>query len=972
MLKTTSKISYISLYYTSILLVVIVFVTLALLMQNHFREFNDRQKVLNYAYNQAQLNAANFRVNLQQVRYLFERNINQPRNSLETVNTAFREVRKLAKSLDKQGVDGVYQSVTMAFTAFYNASHQQHSEESASDSVRIMYDSSAQLLDEVLNDTYRLPGDSRLADRFLMLIERLVENLTLYSQQDVAHNQEIQILLQKNQDYLAINAEFLNSLKLPNAGPQVLNNVKKLRSTHTQLMDNVKKLRSGLDATYSNFDNEDDFQEDALLGGVYRAFSATNALLSIYVTELPKARAVFQLEQERLVDSKMAVLGVIMLLVAVIGILTIYWIQRIVQQRVESISSHVTAIEGGDYTQRRSVASSDDLGRLSTTINEVALSLEEKDVLIQNQLKLLANSELELQQANKLLEFKVTERTRELKLASRVIDSIDEAVMIIDRQNLVLSINPAYTRITGYEIGDVIHSMPAFMTQAGMEDAVNVQLQQTGKWVGEYKNPCKNGQYCLVRISLILLFDEQNIPSHSVAIITDITEQKRYEGQLEKFAYYDPLTQLPNRRLYRERLDHICGSGQRDGLKRALLFIDLDDFKKVNDSLGHEAGDIVLLTVSKRLSHAVKRQSDYICRLGGDEFTALLDPIQSSSDIAKIAADIIRDIQIPISIFGENITVGCSIGIAEYPKDGQDYTTLNRCADLAMYKAKANGKNTYVFYVQDLDNTRPEQLNMDIELYRALENKEFVLHYQPQWSLDGAKLVGFEALLRWQHNGTLIAPDKFIPLLESNRRIIEVGLWVIKQSMRDINRWQQQYGRIIPVAVNVSAIQLSDPGFVNKVIALKKEYAIGAGALEFEITESLMMGCVDESAKVQKELVKQGISIAVDDFGTGYSSMLYLKHFPVQTLKIDRCFIHDICHSMDSQAIVLAVFSLAEKLSLKVVAEGVENIEQLETLKRLNEKGIPIACQGFYFSPAVDIVAIDSIIRHSEGVSELL
>lgn len=948
MLKPLTKISYTRLYYTSILLVVTVFTILALLMQSHFRESGDQQKAVSLAYNQAQLNAANFRVNLQQVRYLFERNVNQSRYSIEHINSVFIKIRKQLKPDYLAGNSDVYQSITMAYSAFYNASDQQKSEESASDSVRIMYDSSIELLESVLSNAYFLSQNSLLTDGLLLLIEQLVKDLKTYAQQDSSHHQEIRFLLQQNQHFLGINTQLLIDLKL--------------LDSRAQLLDNLKKLRTGIDSIYARLETVNDLQENSLLEDINRTFHATNTVLTIYVTELPSAKELSQQELERLRESKMLILAIIMLLVAAIGMISIYSIQRIVQLRIESIASHITAIGGGNYELRSNSGNSDDVARLANTMNEVANTLQEKDLLIHEQLKLLAHSELELQEANKLLEYKVNERTQKLKLASRIIESLNEAVMITDTRNQILSVNPAYSLITGYQLCDVVGTIPEFMTINTLKKDVDEQLQQTGKWVGEYKNPCKNGKQCLVRISLILLFDEQNIPSHKVAIITDIAEQKRYEQQLEKFAYYDPLTQLPNRRLYRERIDYFCSIGERDGLKRALLFIDLDNFKSVNDSLGHEAGDVVLMTVSKRLKNVVKRKSDYISRLGGDEFTAVLDPIKSKQNIATIAAQIIREIEMPITIFGQHVKVGCSIGIAEYPQDGQNYTALNRCADLAMYKAKEKGKNTYVFYHKDLDTTTPEQLNMDIELSSALDKNQFVLHYQPKWNLKRGEVVGFEALIRWDHNGELVAPDHFIPLLETSRQIIEVGLWVIEQSMRQINEWQRLYHKVIPIAVNVSALQLTDPKFVQKVVALKNQFKISAGSLEFEITESLMMGCAEESARVQRALVAEGIAIAVDDFGTGYSSMLYLKHFPVKTLKIDRCFITDICHSIDSQAIVAAVLSIAEKLSLNVVAEGIETKEQLDTLKQLNEKNISISCQGFYFSPAVEVSAIDEIM----------
>jgi diguanylate cyclase (GGDEF)-like protein/PAS domain S-box-containing protein len=951
MIKPLTKISYIKLYYTSVFLVVTVFIILALLMQSHFRESSSRQKAMSLAYSKAQLNAANFRVNLQQVRYLFEHNLNERIFALKSIDSKFKKIKKQFKPSPMDHSSEFYDMITMAYEAFHNGSIQQGVEKSTSDPVTVLYHLSIASLEDVLDDADILMQNGQLNQRGVMLIEQLIEDIKAYSYQDPPNNQEIKFLLGKNSDLLAINNQLLINLKLANA--------------RTQLLEHLKKLREDLNSVYSNFERTNKQQQGMQFADINRTLNATSALLSVYVNELPIAKDLYQLKLEQLSDSKMSLLSAIMFSVAVIGIILIYWIQRIVQIRIESISNHVTAIESRDYATRETFGSSDDLGKLANTMNEVALSLNAKDILIHQQLELLAKSEKELQEANKLLEDKVSVRSQELKLASRIVESIDEAVMVTNQQNRIISVNPAYTRITGYTISDLINTIPHFMAQVSIQDSVNEQLQQSGKWVGEYESPCKTGNYCLVRISLILLFDEHKVPSHRVAIITDITEQKKYQQQLEKFAYYDPLTQLPNRRLYRERIDYFCGVGERDGLKRALLFIDLDNFKTVNDTLGHEAGDIVLLTVSKRLNNTIRRKSDYISRLGGDEFTAILDPIKNKQDIAKMAVQIIRDIAIPISIFGQNVKIGCSIGIAEYPKDGKDYAALNRSADLAMYKAKEMGKNTYVFYENTLDHITSEQLNFDLELSRALEKNEFVIHYQPKWRLEDEKIVGFEALIRWNKNNVLLAPDQFISLLESNRHIIEVGMWVIKQAMQQALTWQKSYGRILPIAVNVSAVQLLDPEFVATVTALKQQYLLPDGALELEITKSLMMGYDKESTLIQQQLVAQGISLAVDGFGTGYSSMLYLKYYPVKTLKIDRCFIKDLDNSKDSQAIVVAVLCIAEKLSLEVVAEGIENEQQLAALKQLNEKQIVIHCQGFYLSRAVDSNAIDSLISES-------
>ncbi len=440
-------------------------------------------------------------------------------------------------------------------------------------------------------------------------------------------------------------------------------------------------------------------------------------------------------------------------------------------------------------------------------------------------------------------------------------------------------------------------------------------------------------------------------------IITERSDEERRANQekLHRLAFHDPLTGLPNRARFAERLDDAIAQARRSGRIFAVLFIDLDHFKYINDSLGHVVGDRLLQAVGARLTRCV-RQTDTVARLGGDEFIVLLPDIGRIEQAARLAEKLCTVISgEQYDIEGRELRINPSIGISIYPDDGEDAIGLIKNADAAMYHAKEMGRNNYQFYTRDMNAKAFAVLSMEHSLRRALECSEFVLHYQPQIDLEG-RVVGMEALVRWQHpEHGLVSPGQFIPLAEERGLIVPIGDWILREACRQNRAWQDAGLPRIPVAVNVSALQFRQPEFPGKVAQALADTGLAPDCLELEITESVIMHGAEEAVNTMRSLKAMGLKLSIDDFGTGYSSLSYLKQFPIDRLKLDQSFVRGIPSSADDAAIAAAVLGMAKALKLKVIAEGVETREQLAFLRTRECDEM----QGFYFSrplPAEDFV----------------
>ena len=496
-------------------------------------------------------------------------------------------------------------------------------------------------------------------------------------------------------------------------------------------------------------------------------------------------------------------------------------------------------------------------------------------------------------------------------------------------------------------------TLEAFMAAIHPEDREEVEAAYRASVAGhtpyeiEHRLRMPDGRIKHVRERGETHYDEHGHPLRTIGTVQDITQSRKSEQQLVYLAHYDPLTHLPNRALLQSRLEHALEHARRNKARIALLFMDLDRFKNINDSLGHPAGDELLLGISARLQERI-RESDTLARVGGDEFVILMEQLDRPEDAASLARELIALLRQSFVLdSGHTVYVGASIGITLCPEDGKDATSLLKNADAAMYLAKESGRNTYRFYTQALTQAADEQLALEAGLRRALEASEFILHYQPQVaSMDGTPL-GVEALVRWQPPGqAMISPARFIPIAEETGLIIPLGEWVLRTACRQAKAWLDAGLPRLTMAVNLSPRQFHQPDLVQRVRRILEETGLPPEHLELEITEGAVMAQGETAVGVLRELKALGLSLSIDDFGTGYSSLAYLKRFAIDTLKIDQSFVHDIPHDQDSMEITASIIAMAKNLHLKVLAEGVETEAQLAFLQIHNCE----VCQGYLFS----------------------
>ena len=484
--------------------------------------------------------------------------------------------------------------------------------------------------------------------------------------------------------------------------------------------------------------------------------------------------------------------------------------------------------------------------------------------------------------------------------------------------------------------------------QADFFVAKDRETLDTGKLVFVEEEPIrtKDGAERILQTKKLPVFDGIGNIQYVLGISEDITERKKAEERLAYLAQYDSLTGLPNRSLFRDRLTQAMVRAKRNDRILALMFLDLDHFKEINDSLGHSTGDEVLQAVAGRL-RASLRLVDTIARLGGDEFTIILENIARPDDVTMVAQKIWSAFSDPLVIQGREIFVTASIGITLYPRDVEDIDALLQTADIAMYHAKEEGRNTYEFYAAEMHDHAAERLNMEALLRRALERQEFLLHYQPKVTVHGGRIVGMEALIRWNSKELgVVSPAKFIPLAEKTGLIVPIGEWVLKVACAQNKAWQARGLPALLMSVNLSARQFQQKNLVEMIVGAIEATGLGARFLELEITESMIMHRPEKAIAVLQQLHDIGVQLSVDDFGTGYSSLAYLKRFPVQKLKIDQSFVRDITTDAEDAAIVGAVVAMAKSLELNVIAEGVETPEQLAFLAKLDCDEY----QGYLFS----------------------
>ena len=574
-----------------------------------------------------------------------------------------------------------------------------------------------------------------------------------------------------------------------------------------------------------------------------------------------------------------------------------------------------------------------------------------------------------LSESNADLQKEIAERKRTeeaLSQAAAVFENISEAAMVMDTKNRIVAVNKAFTEITGYAQDDVVNKTPQMLRSDKHDEpfyaAISASIIKTGRWSGEVWNRRKNGEIFPVWLNISTVVDDLGQVTHYVSVFSDITPIKESQEQLERLAHHDALTGLPNRLLFHARLEHALERARREGRLVAILCFDLDHFKNINDSLGHPAGDRLLQVVTKRLLDSVRRE-DTVARLGGDEFTILLEELQESKDAGIVAEKALNVLAEPFELDGHEAYVSGSVGISLFPADGHDATTLLKNADSALYRAKEHGRNNYQFYTEDLTIAAFKRLALESSLRRAVEREEFTLYYQPQLSLNSGRVVGAEALVRWQHPELgLVFPAEFIPMAESTGLIVKLGEWVMDTACTQAKAWQKEGLPPIRIAINLSSVQVNRGDIITTVERVLQETGLDPQYMELEITEGLIMQQTHQTIAILEKLKAMGVMLAVDDFGTGYSSLSYLKRLPLHRLKIDRSFVCDIPDDSEDMAITRAVIALGNNLQLVVVAEGVENETQLEFLR---SNGCDEA-QGYLYSAPVPAADFAAFVRNED------
>ena len=553
----------------------------------------------------------------------------------------------------------------------------------------------------------------------------------------------------------------------------------------------------------------------------------------------------------------------------------------------------------------------------------------------------------------------------ELRLAGHVFESSREGIIVTDPQTRILAVNPAFTQITGYTAAEVMGQTPSFLSSgehdASFYNAMWKSIRETGSWTGEIRNRRKDGSLYPEQISIGTVRGRAGDVRHYVGTFLDITERKEAENRIRHLAEFDALTQLPNRALLGDRLAQAIAHAQRNDEQLAVLFIDLDRFKNINDSLGHAMGDRILQEVATRLRRLV-RQTDTVSRLGGDEFVVLITGLEQPGYAATTAQKILATLGDPYLIDKHELQITPSIGVAMYPTNGTDTETLLKNADAAMYHAKNSGRNDFQFFTPEFNHWVTERLRIENGLRHAVERNELCLHYQPQVDLLSGQIVSCEALLRWRtEEGTLVPPDRFIPVAEETGSIHAIGHWVLDEACRQLRQWDNEGGAPIRMAINVAVPQLRRQDFLNHVREALARHSLPPGRLEIEVTESVFLDLDSQTGQTLRSLTDLGVILSLDDFGTGYSSLSYLKHFRFDVLKIDRSFVSELHCNRDDVTLIRAIVSIARDMSLVTVAEGIESAEQQRILTELGCS----AGQGYHFSRPVPATELALQIRRT-------
>ncbi|MCC5826570.1 EAL domain-containing protein [Alkalimonas sp.] len=549
-----------------------------------------------------------------------------------------------------------------------------------------------------------------------------------------------------------------------------------------------------------------------------------------------------------------------------------------------------------------------------------------------------------------------------LQLLEQLFEQSSEGMLVTDPNHTILLVNKAFTTISGFSGDEVIGKTPKLLSSGkhnkDFYQAMQQAIQRHGNWQGEIWNRRKNGELYPEWLSISQIRDTKGQLSHYVALFSDISNYKQDQEKLNLLAHFDSLTQLPNRTLLIDRTEQAIQRAKRASHQIAMLFIDLDRFKKINDALGHEVGDEILVQAAQRLQ-TMTRSQDTLSRLSSDEFILLL-PDTNQEAAGRLAKRILETMQTPYQFARDPLSISASIGIAIYPNDGDNFFELNKHADIAMFKAKEDGRNKYCFFTAGMQSQFNRQLQLENALRQAIEHNQLQLVYQPQLCLKSNKLTGFEALLRWQHPELgFISPAEFIPVAEQSGLMIKLGEWVLQHAIQQQKKWFQQGYTKLVMAINLSPVQFRQPELLN-IISTQLELAkLPAHCIELEITESAMVEDAEQAIKTVDAIRQKGIWIAIDDFGTGYSSLSYLKRFHLNKLKIDQSFVRELLENKEDRAIVTAIIRMAQSLGLKTIAEGVETAEHQSLLQQLGCDEI----QGYHYGRPMPAEAATAFLQ---------
>lgn len=542
----------------------------------------------------------------------------------------------------------------------------------------------------------------------------------------------------------------------------------------------------------------------------------------------------------------------------------------------------------------------------------------------------------------------------EIHKFSKAIEQSPSSVVMCDRQWRVEFANQKFTQLTGYNAKSIVGRHPGALNDNNLENrdnrhlwqSIRLQVQRVGVWQGEVNSVRRNGERFWEQLIVTPIKDAGGNATGYIILGEDISIRKRYEQQLLRQANYDILTGLPNRMLALDRLKLALAQARREDSMVGVMFLDLDNFKHINDTLGHDAGDNLLIEAARRVSSCLRGTST-VARLGGDEFLVILPGLTGPESSSQVAERILENFTPAYVLNGQEVFVTTSIGIAIFPTDSDNSGALLQHADAAMYQAKHQGKSSYAHFSPEMSEVSHERLQMESRMRRALELQEFELYFQPIVDTTSGKLRAAEALLRWNNPVMgMVMPDRFIPLAEETGLIIPIGEWVLEQACLAASGWKEVTGRDIGISVNVSPRQFRDPGFTNAVMGALSNNSLAPERLELEITERLLLDNSIETAEILRELDRAGIRLSVDDFGTGYSALSYLKSYPFDTLKIDKSFIQDVMKEPEDASLVRAIINMAHSLGLTIIAEGVEKESQTNFLK---QEGCDFA-QGYFYS----------------------